>query len=77
MGHVKSIPPWNVALLYIKLSFIILKNGKSYRKDYMAEHIMHKKDAKKAPKKTLKEKREDKKAKKKSKETWTMGMSNK
>jgi hypothetical protein len=38
------------------------------REDFMAEHILHKKETKKAPQKTLKEKREEKKAKKKNKE---------
>jgi len=36
-----------------------------YREDFMAEHVLHKKEAKKAPQKTLKEKREEKKNKKK------------
>ena len=34
--------------------------------DFMAEHVLHKKETKKAPQKTLKEKREEKKNKKKS-----------
>jgi hypothetical protein len=41
-------------------------NNRIAREDFMAEHVMHKKESKKAPKKTLKEKREDKKTKKKS-----------
>jgi len=35
------------------------------REEYMAEHVLHKKENKKAPQKTLKEKREEKKNKKK------------
>jgi hypothetical protein len=35
-------------------------------RDYMAEHVLHKKEGKKAPQKTLKEKREEKKNKKKT-----------
>jgi hypothetical protein len=42
---------------------------KALREDFMAEHVMHKKESKKAPKKSLKEKREEKKAKKKTKDS--------
>jgi len=35
------------------------------REDFMAEHVLHKKDAKKVPQKSLKEKRQEKKEKKK------------
>jgi D-lyxose ketol-isomerase len=45
----------------------LLKYPKN-REDFMAEHIMHKKETKKTPQKSLKEKREEKKAKKKGKE---------
>jgi hypothetical protein len=61
-------PGFNTFPPYGHKAFIVLLYSIHKGEDFMAEHILHKKETKKAPQKTLKEKREEKKAKKKTKE---------
>ena len=61
----KSCVPVRVPRVQIPIS-PYLRFARKKREDFMAEHVLHKKENKKAPQKTLKEKREEKKNKKKN-----------